>query len=144
VPIVTPGVRFLDDRMFLGLGLGFAGYSQDNGADEDSRSGFSLSPHISYDLLRENVAAFSLLAFLNYARLGETEDCDPGGCMDLNDDVSGLGITLGAGLRGLIGPGLALGGEFGWGFLDLSADPGTDIFVHGLFGTLMLEASVGL
>jgi hypothetical protein len=145
VPIVTPGVRLLDDsELFLGLGFGFSGYSSDNGPDEDSRSGWSLSPLASFDLLKDDVAAFSLLGWINLASLGETEDCDAGGCMDVNDDAFGWGLSLGAGLRGFINEGLALGGEFGWGFLDIGYDAGADVFVHGIFGNIFLEASIGL
>ena len=145
VPIVTPGIRLLDDNeLFLGLGLGFSGYSSDNGDDEDSRSGWSLSPLATYDLLKDDVAALSLIGWLNLASLGETEDCDGGGCMDVNDDAFGWGLSLGAGVRGFVSEGLALGGEFGWGFLDIGYDAGADVFVHGLFGNIFLEASVGL
>jgi hypothetical protein len=145
VPIVTPGVRLLDDNeLFLGLGFGFSGYSSDNGPDEDSRSGWSLSPLASFDLLKDDVAALSVLGWINLASLGETEDCDAGGCMDVNDDAFGWGLSLGAGLRGFINEGLALGGEFGWGFLDIGYDAGADVFVHGIFGNIFLEASIGL
>jgi len=146
VPIITPGVRLLDDsELFLGLGFGFSGYSNDDdGPNEESRSGWSLSPLVGYDLLRDDTAAFSLLGWINLASLGETEDCDAGGCMDVNNDLFGWGLSLAAGLRGFVNPGLALGGEFGWGFLDISADAGGDSFVHGVFGNIFLEASLGI
>jgi hypothetical protein len=145
VPIVTPGVRLLDDNeLFLGLGFGFSGYSSENGADEDSRSGWSLSPLASYDVLKDDVAALALLGWINLASLGETEDCGAGGCMDENDDAFAWGLSLGAGVRGFVSEGLAIGGEFGWGFLDIGYDGGADDFVHGVFGNIFLEASVGL
>jgi len=147
VPIVTPGVRLLDDNeLFLGLGLGFSGYSNDNGGgDEDSRSGWSLSPLATYDVLKDDVAALALLGWINLASLGETEDCDPGDpCMDMNDDAFAWGLSLGAGVRGFVSEGLAIGGEFGWGFLDIGYDAGADVFVHGVFGNIFLEASVGI
>ncbi len=145
VPIVTPGVRLLDDNeLFLGLGLGFSGYSSENGADEDSRSGWSLSPLATYDVLKDDVAALALLGWINLASLGETEDCDAGGCDDQNDDAFGWGLSLGAGVRGFVSEGLAIGGEFGWGFLDIGYDAGADVFVHGVFGNIFLEASVGI
>ena len=54
-------------------------------------------------------------------------------------------LRAGGNLRGLISPGLALGAEFGWGFLDISFDPDDDgVFVHGIFGNIFLEASVGI
>jgi hypothetical protein len=146
VPVATPGVRFLDARLFLGLGLGFSGESQSarNGPNSDSRSGFSLSPLVSYDVLVDDIAALSLLGWFNLASLGETERCRGNGCVNQNDDVFGVGLNLGAGLRGLLSPGLSLGGEFGWGFLSISEDPATDAFVHGIFGTISLEASIGI
>jgi hypothetical protein len=135
VPIVTPGVRLLDDNeLFLGLGLGFSGYSSDNGPNEQSRSGWSLSPLASYDVLKDDVAALALLGWINLASLGEEENCDAGGCETENDDGFGWGLSLGAGLRGFVSEGLALGGEFG----------GPDVFVHGIFGNIFLEASIGL
>jgi hypothetical protein len=146
VPIVTPGVRLLDDNeLFLGLGLGFSGYSSDDdGPNEQSRSGWSLSPLASFDVLKDDVAALALLGWINLASLGEEEVCDAGGCDDQNDDAFGWGLSLGAGLRGFLSEGLSLGGEFGWGFLDVSYDAGADVFVHGVFGNIFLEASLGL
>jgi hypothetical protein len=146
VPIVTPGVRLLDDNeLFLGLGLGFSGYSSDNGPNEQSRSGWSLSPLASFDVLKDDVAALALLGWINLASLGEEENCDAGGCETDNDDAFGWGLSLGAGLRGFVSEGLALGGEFGWGFLDIGYDGGgPDVFVHGIFGNIFLEASIGL
>jgi hypothetical protein len=144
VPIVTPGVRFLDDRLFLGLGLGFSGVST-SGPPDVSRSGWSLSPLASYDLITDQLAAFYLVGWFNLAHLGETETCNAAGnCMTMNNDATGWGLNIGAGVRGLLSRGLALGGEFGWGFLDISNDGGPDAFVHGLFGNIFLEASVGL
>lgn len=148
VPIVTPGVRLLDDNeLFLGLGLGFSGYSNSTGPDEQSRSGWSLSPLVTFDVLKDDVAALALLGWINLAKLGETENCDAGGCMSANNDAFGWGLSLGAGVRGFVSEGLALGGEFGWGFLDIGYDGGggpDDVFIHGVFGNIFLEASVGL
>jgi hypothetical protein len=148
VPIVTPGVRLLDDNaLFLGLGLGFSGASsEDADGDEESRSGWSLSPLASYDVLRDDVAALALLGWINLASLGESEVCDGGGggCTDANNDAFGWGLSLGAGVRGLLSEGLAIGAEFGWSFLDISPDAGGSVFVHGLFGNIVFEASVGL
>jgi hypothetical protein len=148
VPLVAPGVRFLDDRLFLGLGLGLSGASQNNGGNntmKQSRSGWSVTPTVTYDVLHDQIAALSLIGMLNMARLGESTACNPTACVDQRNAVFGVGVTLGAGLRGLISQGLALGGEFGWGFLSLSQEAnGPGAFVHGLFGTLFLEASIGL
>jgi hypothetical protein len=144
VPIATPGVRILDDALFLGLGLGFTGHSFDNGPNEESRSGFSLSPLASYDVLSNDSAALSLLGWLNLASLGETETCNAGGCVETNDDAFGWGVSLAAGLRGFLTESLAIGGEFGWGFLSVGYDAGPDVFVHGVFGNLFFEASLDL
>lgn len=144
VPIATPGVRLLDHALFLGLGFGFTGASFDNGPNEESRSGFSVSPLASYDVLSDDSAALSLLGWLNLASLGETETCNAGGCVETNDDAFGWGVSLGAGLRGFLTKSLAIGGEFGWGFLSVGYDAGPDVFVHGVFGNLFFEASLDL
>jgi hypothetical protein len=48
-------------------------------------------------------------------------------------------------VRGKLSPGLALGGELGWGFLSVDRDGADDSeFVHGIFANLLLEASVAL
>jgi hypothetical protein len=144
VPTVTPGVRFLENKLFLGLGLGLAGVKVSNGNNESSRSGWSLSPLASYDVLTDAMGAFSLLGWLNLAHLGESETCINNNCNTANNDILGWGVGLGAGLRGFITQGLALGGEFGWSFLSLPQDNGPDTFIHGLFGNIFLEASVGI
>ena len=144
VPIVTPGVRLLEDRLFLGLGLGFQGASVEQGnGDETSRSGLSLSPLVAYDVLGDDAAALSLLGWLNYAALGETEECDPD-CSTQNNDATGIGLNFAAGVRGKLSPGLAIGAEFGWGFMSISQDSGDDIFVHGILGTILFEATIGI
>jgi len=147
LPVAAPGVRFLDDKLFLGAGLSFYGWSvEEPNGDETSRSGFGLHPLLTFDVVRESAAALSLNGALNIASLGESESCGggPPGCVDNNDNALGLGLSLGAGIRGLLGPGLAIGGDFGWGFLNVSADNVDSTFVHGLYAALMVEASVGL
>ncbi len=147
VPVAALGVRLIDTKLFLGAGLSFYGWSvEEANGDEVSRSGFGLHPVVTYDLLRESAAALSLNGAVNIASLGETEACGggPGGCADLNDDVFGLGLSLGIGLRGMLLPGLAIGGDFGWGFLSTSSDNDDSLFVHGLYAALLVEASVGI
>lgn len=145
IPIVTPGVRFADDRLFLGLGLGFAGGSNDTGGMSDrSQFAFSLSPLASYDIVSETIAALSLVGWFNIASLGDEEQCAGSMCADNPDsDASGIGLNLGAGVRGKINQALAIGGEFGWGFMSGSVGA-EDYFNHGLWGTILFEASVGL
>lgn len=146
VPLATAGARLLDDgALFIGLGFGFANASIDAGPNERSQSGFSLSPLISYDVLTDGDGALSLFGLIDLASLGETEVCDPGGCMDQNDDAFGIGLGLGAGVRGRITPSVAIGGELGWGFLSIDRDGADESdFVHGIFANLLFEASVGL
>jgi hypothetical protein len=144
VPVVAPGVRLLDDKLFLGLGLGLSGVSVHNNGP--SRSGWSLSPLVTYDLLADQYAAFYLAGWFNIAHLGSTTTCNGAGtCIDQPDAATGWGLNIAAGVRGMISRGLALGGEFGWGFLEVSNDnnPG-GVFAHGLFGNIFLEASVGI
>ncbi len=143
VPIVTPGVRLADGQLFLGLGFGFDGYSQDDGTTETSNSAFSFSPLATFDLLSDRHAALYLGGWLNLVPVGDTEVCVDGTCAEGDDGGFGWGLDLVAGLRGIISPGLAIGGEFGWGFLNVSRGD-TDVFGHGVVGTLLLEASVGI
>jgi hypothetical protein len=145
VPLATAGVRLLrDSELFLGVGFGFANASTDDGANEESQSGFSLSPVVSYDLITDAAAAFSLVGILNLASLGSTETCDAGGCMEAADEAFGIGLGVGAGLRGQLGPSVAIGGELGWGFLKIEGAGDDSAFVHGIFGNLLFEASIGI
>ena len=145
VPVVAPGVRWLDGKLFTGLGLGLYGASVEQGAGSQSRGGFGLSPVATYDLLGQEAIKLSVGGWLTFASLGETETCTAGdNCQDNNDDVTAWGLSAVAGIRGELLRGLSLGGEFGWGFLDFSADEGTDSFIHGLFGALVIEATIGI
>jgi hypothetical protein len=147
VPMIAPGVRLIDTKLFLGLGLGLSGASahpNNNNNNKVSRSGWSLSPIVSYDVLSDQMGALSLVGMLNMARLSETETC-ANICVNNNDARFGWGLTLGAGLRGFLTKALALGGELGWGFLTISpGNNNSDTFVHGIVGNIFLEASVGL
>ncbi len=162
VPLVTPGVRLMDGRLFLGVGFGFYGISQTecggDGCDDDettfSTSGWSVNPLASFDILADDFGALHLVGWLNFADLGGAtiERRTPG--MTDTRDIDGLfwwGLNLGAGVRGKLSEGAALGAELGWGFATSSDDgdePGdaddTDLFVHGIFGILLFEGSVGL
>lgn len=144
-PVVTPGVRLLDTRLFLGLGLGWSHASSEaNNGDSDSQGGFSLVPTVSFDVLSNEDAALSLGAMLTLASLGQTENCNNNTCVDENDDAFGLGLSALVGIRGKISEALSLGTEFGWGFLSVNRDGNRDLFVHGLLGMIVLEASIGL
>ena len=70
--------------------------------------------------------------------------CTAAGCADQNDDAFGWGVSLGAGLRGFLSESVSVGGEFGWGFLAVGYDAGPDVFVHGVFANLLLDASIML
>lgn len=145
-PIVTPGVRLLEERLYLGLGLGFSGYNVDVGADaEQTRSAFSLAPMAMFDVLADDWGALSLGGWLSLSSLGDTETCDADSCVTDNDGAFGWGLNLMAGLRGQLTPAIAVGGEFGWGFISVSGDgDNDDDFVHGLLGLLLIEATLGL
>jgi hypothetical protein len=152
VPFVSPGVRLLNDRLFIGLGFGLSGLNIERERsplrdDQSSQLTFSVSPMAFYDLISDPFAAFALGGWFNLASISDKDDCDSDGnnCEDPDRDEEnkfGWGINIGAQLRGKISPGLAMGGEFGWGFKSVS--DGTDVFAHGIFGNILLEASVGL
>jgi hypothetical protein len=146
VPLAAIGVRLVDQRLFIGAGFGFYGWStEDDPGNEVSKSGFGLSPLVQFDVLRETAGALSLGGALHIASLSETEACDPDGdCMELNDGGTAVGLSLGAGIRGFITPGLAIGGDLGWGFLSYSADDDSSAFVHGIYAALLFEATIGV
>jgi len=147
VPFATPGVRLVDGKLFIGAGIGLHGWStEDEDGNEASRSGFGLSPLAQFDVIRSDAAALSLGGALQFASLSETEVCPDGppGCMDQNDGATGVGLSLGAGVRGLLLPGLAIGGDLGWGFISLSSDDDSSTFIHGIYAAILFEATVGV
>jgi len=146
VPLAAVGVRLVDQRLFIGAGIGFHGWStEDDPGNEASQSGFSLSPLAQFDVIRETAGALSLGGALHIASLSETEACDnDGDCMELNDGGTGVGLSLGAGVRGFITPGLAIGGDLGWGFLSISNDDDSSAFIHGVYAALLFEATIGI
>ena len=139
------GVRLIDTRLFLGLGLGFGHADWDAGNQSASQSGFSMVPTATFDVLSGADAALSLGAMFTFASIGETEICGANTCTNANDNASGMGLTGLVGLRGKITESVALGTDFGWGFLKVNRSGNLpDEFIHGLVGMFMLEASLGL
>lgn len=163
VPLVTAGVRLIDTRLFLGVGVGFFGASVsqcgDTGCDEEtttSTSGFSLSPLVSFDLIQDpgRLGALYVVGWLNLANAGgyTVERVQPGRTDTTTVDGDFFwGLNAGIGLRGNITPGAAIGTEWGWGFATSTDDGDTSgaaddrtTFVHGIFGTIVFEATVGM
>lgn len=125
VPIVTPGIRFLGDLLFTGLGFEF--YSE----SKDGAKGFALSPTVTYDLLENNYAALYVAGWANF---GTVNRQGPEGSHFF------FGMNVGAGVRAKVHRALSIGSEWGWAFRVEENGP----FSQGVFGTLMLEASLGL
>ena len=123
VPIVTPGARLLDNELFLGLGLEFSTTS-----DGGSKS-FALSPLVNYDFLDSEHAALYGLGWLS---LGTRKDGGDGNFF--------FGMNFGLGVRAKILESLAVGTEWGWAFQIIEDGP----FIQGIFGTIMVEASLGM
>lgn len=126
-PWVTGGVRFLDDRLFAGLGFGFFGINDDGG------SGFSLSPLVNYDILTDRLGALYLLGWLDLGSVSQAGNAP---------DVFFFGANVGAGVRGRISKALAVGVELGWEFS--KADVDQNGFAHGIFGALVFETSLAI
>lgn len=143
MPLVTAGVRILDQRLLLGLGFGFAGFSDDPDGDnnETSRFGMTLTPTVTYDLIVGRNSALSLGGMLNLAFLGETENENG---VQSNDDAFGLGFAALLGLRSKLLDELAIGAELGWGMMKVSEDDGDESFEHGVLGVLLFEMSMDL
>ena len=152
-PTATPGLRLVEGKLFVGLGLGMVGYSisecLDPRCDETrgtSNSGFGLNPLVSFDLIRDRLAALYLLGWLNLVSVGGGA-VEERGMTTERDGFFIWGLNIGAGVRALLSDALAIGTEWGWGFASWSEGDrmdDTSVFAHGLFGTLVLEATVGL
>jgi hypothetical protein len=126
VPAVTTGIRFLEGRLFLGVGVGFSS------VNDGGPGAYSLSPLASYDLLRTDLASLYVLAWLNAGRIEQAMLDSPF-----------VGAHLGAGVRGRVNKALSFGAEWGWGFSHLT-DVEMQSFRNGFFGNLFVEASIGL
>lgn len=145
-PLVTPGVRLLEGRLFLGLGLGYSALSTEgeSGATS-SRSGFTLVPMAMYDLIDAQTVSFALGGMLSLGSEGETENCTPTDvCDSENDDVFGWGLGLLAEVRAKPLDALGVGVDFGWGFVSSAEDDGDSIVLHGFIGMLVIETSFAL
>lgn len=158
-PVATVGVRLMDQRLFLGLGLGFGGTSVSTcgnaGCDNDkttrSQSYFSVSPVATFDVLRERFGALYLAGWFNFLSYSAVHLEHTGDASVETGGGSGIGLNLAVGLRGKITDGLSIGTEWGWGFVsasdegNASGDPDdTNTFAHGIFGSVVVEGSIGL
>lgn len=159
-PYVTPGVRLIDGRLFLGIGIGFGSYSykqcQDTCDDYDliGQSYFALSPMAFFDVLRSGPASLYAGGWFSFAPIGAaTFETHRGATTNITetDSASAIGFNLAVGIRAQLVEGLSLGTEWGWGLTSYSSDgsePGVardvSTTMHGIFGTLMLEGAINL
>lgn len=159
-PYVTPGVRLIDGRLFVGVGIGFGAFSseecQDTCADYDriSQNYFALSPMAFFDILRAGPASLYAGGWFSFAPISsvtfETRRASTT-VTNERDGGTAIGVNLGVGIRAQLVEGLAIGTEWGWGLASYS-DDGAETGVardlsttlHGLFGTVMIEGSIGL
>jgi hypothetical protein len=133
LPFATPGVRFGDGRVFVGVGFGVFGV-------QDSNTGISVSPLVTVDLLRD--PSFAALYVAGAVHIASFEEELVVG------DRFGFGLSVALGVRGEIHEAIGLGVEWGWGFVSLSGTSPTledvSIFAHAMTGSIVLEASLGL
>lgn len=149
IPLVTAGVRILDQRLFLGVGIGFYGAREtdcDGGAPcTDLRiRGFNITPTVSYDVLVRGAARLYPVGMLNLARVGTISGSGP----TFEGDFW-WGLNLGLGIRGEINDTIGIGTEWGWGFARTSNGLGAagetnKVMGHGAFGTIFFSAKIGL
>jgi hypothetical protein len=125
VPPVTAGIRLLDTKLFVGLGVGFGSIN------DDGPRAWNLTPLATYDLLTTDIAALYLGGWLNF---GKT---------DAPADSFFVGFDFGAGIRGKINEAVSIGAEFGWGLVAFP-DPPTNNIANGFFGNIVFEASIGV
>ncbi|MBK8168874.1 MAG: hypothetical protein IPK60_00855 [Sandaracinaceae bacterium] len=158
VPFAAIGVRLVDQRLFLGLGLGFGGTSSTTcggmgcAADQTtlSQSYVALSPVATFDVLREGFGALYLAGWFNFVSYSQVQREETGEPTVQSGGSTGVGLNLALGLRGQITPGVSLGTEWGWGFLSYTNNNNTgdaddeSNFGHGVFGTIVVEGSIGI
>ena len=142
MPLVTPGLRLLDTRLFAGLGLGYAAFStsDDDGDTVNSRSGFTLVPTVTYDLIDEREVAVGVGGMLSLGILGESSSENA----DANDDAFTWGLTVLGEVRAKPLASLGVGVDFGWSFTNTSPDTGNSTAAHGFVGMLVIEASTNI
>lgn len=155
MPLVTAGVRLLDQRLFVGVGIGFYGMHERDctGAvcSNQKVRGWNLTPTVSYDVLVRGPARLYPLGMFNLGRAGTTVNDPGGGTTVTTDGDFWWGMNLGLGIRGEIADTMAIGTEWGWGFARTSNSLGTPagsdsnaFFSHGAFGTIFFSARIGL
>jgi len=156
-PYVTPGVRLIDGRLFVGLGIGFGGFSSTNcmatcdDYTNTSQSYFALSPMAFFDILRAGPASLYAGGWFSFAPISSVSAETSGGPTFETESATAFGVNLAVGIRGQIVEGLSIGTEWGWSFTSLSSDggePGENddetTSLHGIFGTVMVEGAINL
>lgn len=161
VPIVSTGVRLVDDKLYVGLGFGYVSVSSTNcetpgGDDADceiettsSSSSWSLSPTVSFDVLTAKPMALAIVGWFNFGTIdsSKTETTQGGNTVTLESDGDfWWGFNLGVGIRGYVTEGVAVGTEWGWSFANRSDgnNEGDGTTFHGIWGTINIVAAIPL
>ena len=166
VPLVTTGVRLLENgALFVGIGAGYASATLhncvpvinnvggcDTGETSTTLTSWSLSPMVSYEFLSTEYAGLYAAVWVNLGGFGgssvTTTDAQQNTTTVDIDQNFWWGVNIGLGIRGKITKAIALGTEWGWGIAGGGAaaannEEDTALF-HGIWGTLTLQASIGL
>lgn len=149
VPFMALGVRLLDQKLYVGLGLGFGSRSISTDREapvpdtDERRSAFMLTPMATFDVLVRGAVALYPLVILKMGSIG-------GGDNDNTPDPEGAfwwGLNAGVGLRGDVTDNVGLFTEFGWGFAHGAWSTDTQDesrFFQGLFAAMGLAIRMGL
>lgn len=155
LPAVTAGVRLLDQRLFVGVGIGWYGTRFNDctggggGGCVDTRvRGYQLTPTVTYDVLVRGPARLYPIGMLSLGTLGRQSATVAGITQSASGDFW-LGMNLGAGIRADFADGaLSIGSEWGWGFARTAYDePGggtNKLSAQGAWGTVFFAARLGL
>jgi len=122
--LATPGLRLASNKLFIGLGLGWAK------VNSGGPSAYTVAPTATYDVIQRSNAALHLLAVMN-----------------ISDRTGGdllIGMNLGVGVRALLGESFSIGTEWGFAFTQVDGGPTDPDAAFGFFGALMIESSIGL
>lgn len=144
VPPVAVGLRLLEGRLYVGVGLAFDSVRtkacpSGGGTCVSNTDGqlFGVMPMATYDILSRGNAHLYPMLTLTFARL------NIGGA---NDEFA-WGSNVGIGVRGDLGDAVSIGSEWGWGFIRSTVSGGgADIHTmgHGFWGTVNVSARIGL
>lgn len=144
LPVATVGLRL--GKLLVGVGVGFQGgtvCADDDCDNSGSTFTYSLAPVASFDVLDSEYAAAGATLAIPLGVETDGEACGAGRCTSDKDAGNlSIGVSLAGHVRGKINEALSIGAELGWGLRYTIQDGEGSTFAHGMFGSVVFEASI--